>query len=385
MSTSETFDVVIVGARCAGASTAMLLARAGARVLVLDREPLERDPLSTHALMRTAVAQLERWNLLDQVIAAGTPPIRAATFHYGDDQIRVDIGPRNGVDALYAPRRTVLDPILVEAAWQAGATVQYGLRVRDVVRDASGRVAGVVAHDGATRTSRIIRAGLVIGADGIGSTIARLVGAPIREVGEHSSATIYGHWPGLVADGYHWYYRPGVSVGVIPSNAGTTCMFVATPSARYRDELRHDIDGGYRRALREGAPDMADAIAGRAPVALRPFAGRPSLVRQPWGPGWALVGDAGLFRDPITAHGISDALRDAELLATAVLARTSAAYATYARARDELAREMLDVTERIASFAWDPGEIRQLHRRLSRAINHECDRITQPEDVRAAS
>ena len=368
MTKPESFDVVIVGARCAGAATAMLLARHGTRVLLLDRESPERDALSTHALMRTAVVQLERWNLLDQVVAAGTPAVRAATFHYGDEAIRVDIGPRNGVDALYAPRRTLLDPILVEAAWSAGADVRYGKHVRELLRDDSGRVTGVVVGD------RAIRADLVIGADGISSTIARLVAAPTREVGRHASLTVYGHWPGLEIDGYHWYYRDGVAVGAIPTNDGLTCVFVAARSTRYAAEMRHDLRAGYHQLLAAGAPALADAIAPLQPVALRPFPGRAAHARTPWGPGWALVGDAGLFRDPITAHGISDALRDAGLLADAVIAGGS--LAGYESTRDELSREILEATDEIASFDWDYPRLQQLHRRFSRAINRECDHLS---------
>lgn len=377
MTKSESFDVVIVGARCAGAATALLLARRGARVLLLDREAPERDPLSTHALMRTAVIQLDRWNLLPAVIAAGTPAIRSATFYYGDDAQRFDVGLRNGVDALYAPRRTVLDPILVEAAWEAGAEVRYGKHVRALLRDDRGRVTGVVVGDHA------IRAGLVIGADGIGSTIARLVDAPTREVGGHATCTIYGHWPGLALDGYHWYYRHDVAVGAIPTNDGLTCVFVAAPGDRFARELRHDLRAGYQRLLAAGAPALADTLAAQSPVALRPFPGLRPFVRRPHGPGWALVGDAGLFRDPITAHGISDALRDAGLLADAIT--SGAPLATYEATRDELARDIVQVTDEIAAFGWDYPRLRELHRTFSRAVNRECEHLAAPADhTRAA-
>jgi flavin-dependent dehydrogenase len=379
----DRYDVVIVGARVAGAATALLLARAGARVLLVDREPLERDPVSTHALMRTAVMQLARWNVLDRVIAAGTPAIHSASYHYGGEESRFEIAPRNGVDALYAPRRTVLDPILVEAAWEAGAELRYGARVRDVIRGDDGRVRGVVVHD-ETRQPQEIRADLVVGADGLGSAVARLVGAEVREIGTYATMTIYGHIPGVRDDGYHWHFRSGISVGVIPTNENSACVFAVMPADRYQ-KTRANIDASYLRALREGAPAVAQEVEQLAPVTLRTFAGRPNMVRRPWGPGWALVGDAGLYRDPISALGISNALRDAELLATAVGAGTPAGFSDYEATRDALSREQLDLTDRIASFAWDLGEIRQLHRVLSKAINRECDHLTQRDDVRAAS
>ena len=147
-------DVVVVGARAAGAATAMLLARAGLRVVVVDRGRYGADTLSTHALMRGAVVQLHRWGLLDRIIAAGTPPIRRTTFRYANDEIVIPIKPSHGVDALYAPRRTVFDPILVDAAVAAGAEVRYGLTVTGIRRDRRGRVTGVVGRDGGGRVSR---------------------------------------------------------------------------------------------------------------------------------------------------------------------------------------------------------------------------------------
>ena len=120
------YDAVIVGARCAGAATALLLARSGAKVLVVDRQAYGSDTMSTHALMRVAVLQLTRWGLIPVIAAAGTPAIRSTTFHYGSEAIRVAIKSEHGVECLYAPRRTVLDRLLVDAARQAGAEVRHG-------------------------------------------------------------------------------------------------------------------------------------------------------------------------------------------------------------------------------------------------------------------
>src|SRR5580765_3247956 len=131
---SSRYDVVVIGARCAGAATAMLLARAGHRVLLVDRGRYGSDTLSTHALMRGAVVQLHRWNLLPAVIASGTAPVRQATFVYGGESVTVPIAPRDGVDALYAPRRYVLDRLLADGAASAGAEVIYGVRLRELRR-----------------------------------------------------------------------------------------------------------------------------------------------------------------------------------------------------------------------------------------------------------
>ncbi len=213
------YDAVVVGARAAGAATAMLLARAGLRVLAVDRGREGADTVSTHALMRAGVLQLHRWGLLDEVRAAGTPAVRRATFHYGDETLPVDVKPRDGVDGLYAPRRTVLDPILVEAARAAGARVEHQVAALELLADACGRVHGAVLERSDGRIERV-EAPIVIGADGLRSRVAALARAPVERVARHATAVVYGYWSGLPLDGYHWYYRPGVSAGFIPTNDG---------------------------------------------------------------------------------------------------------------------------------------------------------------------
>jgi menaquinone-9 beta-reductase len=358
-------DVLIAGARCAGAATAMLLARRGLRVLVVDRARRGSDTLSTHALMRGAVTQLASWGLLERVTGAGTPAIRTTWFHYGDERVEIPIAAVGAVDALYAPRRTVLDPILVEAAEEAGAEVVFGARLGALLRGPGGRVRGarLAHHDGSVDE---VSADLVIGADGLRSTVAALTGASTLHRGGHGSAVIYGHWDRLDLDGYHWCYRPGVSAGVIPTTGGQTCVFVAAPAARFAAELRHDVPGGYHRVLREVAPELAERVAGRRPTAgYRGFPGLPGYLRQAHGHGWALVGDAGFFRDPLSAHGMTDALRDAELLADAILAGE---LDRYQQARDRVAVPLLDLSDAMASFAWDLDRIKALHLDLSRAM-----------------
>src|SRR5262249_28805882 len=141
------YDVVVVGARCAGAATAMLLARAGLRVLAVDRQAYGADTLSTHALMRPAVMQLARWGLFEPLIRSGSPVIASSTFHYGKQEIPVAIRPEPGIPGLIAPRRTVLDRLLVDAARKAGATIVHDTTVHELVFDAKGRVRGVVLAD----------------------------------------------------------------------------------------------------------------------------------------------------------------------------------------------------------------------------------------------
>jgi 2-polyprenyl-6-methoxyphenol hydroxylase-like FAD-dependent oxidoreductase len=367
----DRYDVVVAGARCAGASTAMLLARQGARVLVVDPMRPGSDTLSTHALMRGAVLQLHRWGLLDAIRAAGTPTIRTTTFHYDDETIEVRIKPRDGVDGLYAPRRTVLDPLLLRAAKAAGATVALGSAVIDVAMDPTGRVRGATVA-GPDRRARFVAADLVIGADGVHSRVARLVRAPIERAAEHSTASIYGYRRDLGLDGFHWFYQVGASVGAIPTNDGDTCVFVSVPPARFEAARRSGLELLYREVLRKASLDLADRVARSFSAGkLRAFAGVTGFIRRSAGPGWALVGDAGYFKDPLTAHGITDALRDAELLARAVGAGTDEALTEYQATRDRLIDGLFTVTDRIASFAWDLEEAKALHLALSKEMNAE--------------
>src|SRR3954454_8339602 len=138
------YDVAIVGGRVAGASTAMLLARAGLRVVVVERSQRGSDTVSTHALMRAGVLQLSRWGVLRDLVRAGTPAIRSTAFHYGDGvSTHVSLRSSPGVDALYAPRRHLLDRLVVEAAAASGADVLHETPVVGLLRGDDGRVLGV--------------------------------------------------------------------------------------------------------------------------------------------------------------------------------------------------------------------------------------------------
>jgi flavin-dependent dehydrogenase len=372
------YDAVVVGARAAGAATAMLLAREGLRVLAVDRGERGSDALSTHALMRAGVLQLARFGLVGRLEAAGTPRVRRTVFHYEDEALDIEVKPRDGVPALFAPRRTVLDPILVEAAVAAGATVRHRVRLADLVRGKGGRVEGAVLQDGEGNT-RTVRSDLVVGADGMRSRVASLVGAPLTRRGRHASATVYGYWSDLEVDGYQWHWRPRAAAGAIPTNGGLVLVFAAVPARRFFAQIRADVPLGYWRLLEEAAPDLAARLP-RARLAgtLRGFPGEVSYLRRPFGPGWALVGDAGYFKDPITAHGISDALRDAELLARA--AASGGGLRGYEAARDALSVRLFELTDRIASFEWDNAELKGLHRSLSEEMKREVAEIARLDE-----
>lgn len=367
------YDVVVAGARCAGAATGMLLARSGLRVLVVDPQRPGSDTLSTHALMRDAVSRLARWDLLRPVVAAGTPPVRRTSFVYGEaagpeERIDIDIAPRDGIDALYAPRRTVLDPALQEGARAHGADVRLGWSVTGVMRRSGAVVGAELSSVDGRRTS--VRADLVIGADGIRSRVARLVDARTTFRAVHAAATVYAYLPDPGLEGYVWAYRPGTSVGAIPTNWNQACVFTSMPPARFEAERAGGLAGLHRRLLEECVPELAGRLQRTPdePTTHRAFPGVPGFIREGQGPGWALVGDAGYFRDPITAHGITDAFREAQLLADAVLSGEAGALARWSEDRIERVRTFLEVTDRIASFAWSTDEVRELHLALSREM-----------------
>ena len=202
---SITTDVVIVGARCAGAATAMLLARAGHDVVMIDRAALPSDTTSTHSLSRGAVVQLSRWGLLDAVLDSGAPPIHTVDFHrydvHGHQVARHVIKDKAGVDLVLAPRRHELDRVLAEAAINAGSRLLDGTTVRAVVQDVRGRATGVraVTEDGELLD---VHARLVIGADGMRSKVARHVAAPITERHAPGGVCLYTYVGDVAWDGF---------------------------------------------------------------------------------------------------------------------------------------------------------------------------------------
>ena len=259
------YDVVVVGARAAGAATAFLLARHGLRVLLVDRGRYGADTLSTHALMRGGVLQLTRWGLLDEIIAAGTPRGAANDVPVRRRPGAVTLKRSYGVEALYAPRRTVLDPILVDAAAAAGAEVRFGVAVTGVERDRHGTVTGIT---GRARDGETVRAAarIVVGADGIRSTVAEAVGAPYERVGRSVAAVTYGYWTGLETDGYEWNFRPDAASGVVPTNDGQACVFASASPRRIGR-------GGSGRSPASSPRRRETSRPGSPPPRLRPRCG----------------------------------------------------------------------------------------------------------------
>lgn len=370
--TTSHYDAIIVGARAAGSATAMGLARQGQRVLVIDRDRYGADTLSTHALQRVAVMLLEDWGLLDQLRATDTPPVRDVTFHYaGRDPLRIDLP-----EPLYAPRRTVLDPVLADAAVAAGAELRWRTRLDSLVRDDSGRVRGIraVGPDGTVFEAH---APITIGADGRNSRVAAAVQAPVTRQGRTAGAYLYATIAGLRPNGYEWLFGPGNAAGLVPTNDDSTTVFVGGAATDFRAMAR-DRAGTFASILTSLAPDVASRVlAGRRVGPVRGFPGQPALLRRPHGPGWALVGDAGSFKDPISSHGITDAFKDAALLTAALgtadgtASSLAAACADYESTRDRFTLPLLDAVEPITTYAIGTEQLAEQHMALSACLKTE--------------
>ncbi|MFJ3727330.1 NAD(P)/FAD-dependent oxidoreductase [Streptomyces sp. NPDC090045] len=366
---NQIYDAVVVGARCAGAPTAMLLARKGYRVLLADRTTFPSDTVSTHLVHPPGLAALDRWGLLPEVIASGCPPIATYSFDFGPFTIEGSPAGR-GFPAGYAPRRTVLDKILVDAADRAGAEVREGFTVEDLVVEGDA-VTGIRGH-GAGGKSVTEYARVVVGADGAHSLVARTVGAAAYAEKPKLQCSYYAYWTGLPMDGrFETYVRPDRAFAAWPTNDGLTVVICGVPMRDFETN-RADIEAGYLATLGL-VPSFADRVASARRVERLVGAAVPNFLRRPYGPGWALVGDAGYLKDFITAQGIQDAFRDAELCVRA-LDRTfagertfDAAMKDYQESRDGQVLPMYEFTTELATLDPPPPQMLQVLGAVSRS------------------
>lgn len=351
------YDAIIVGARCAGSPTAMLLARGGHRVLLLDRGHFPSDIMSTHYIQPAGVAQLEKWGLIDQIAATNCPPITKTTMHLGGVALEAPAMPGMPATA-YCPRRTVLDKILVDAAVAAGAELREGVSVRELIFDGE-RVVGVRARtqDGAEIEER---ATIVVGADGMHSLVARQVNAPTYNEHPAESCGYYNYFSGVELEGAELFMGDTGGALAFPTNDNLVCLAVGAALEDF-PAYKKDIEGHFFRYLDAIDADFAQKFrAGKAEERWIGTADTENWFRVPYGDGWALVGDAGYHKDPVTGLGITDAFRDAELLADAIHAGlTNAspmqdALATYQAQRDEAAKPMYDFTIALATNMLPP-------------------------------
>jgi len=299
-------DVVVVGARCAGSATAHLLAARGYDVALVDRAELPSDTLSTHGIARGGVVQLSRWGLLDDVLASGAPAVREVTFGTTGHETTHRVKDRAGVDLLVAPRRLHLDAILADAAVRRGAQLHTSTTVTGVIRESEARVAGVAAR---TRNGRelTLRARHVVAADGLRSTMAARLGARERQGFAADVSIFYTHVGQVPWRGFEFYIAPQAYAGVFPTHDGQACVWLSRPTGL----LEGVRSAGARRtealvdAIAEVAPSLGARIRSGRATRVRGITAPPNHVRDAYGAGWSLVGDAGYHRDPITGHGIT--------------------------------------------------------------------------------
>jgi 2-polyprenyl-6-methoxyphenol hydroxylase-like FAD-dependent oxidoreductase len=356
------YDVIVVGARCAGSPVAMLLARKGYRVLVVDRATFPSDTVSTHLIHPPGVASLKRWGLLDRLTATGCPPIDRYTFDFGP----LTLAGAPGTDYspfAYAPRRTVLDKLLVDAAGEAGAEVREAFTVEEILVE-DGRVTGVRGR-GPGGSPVAERARVVVGADGRNSAVAKAVRPEQYHERPPLTCGYYSYWSNLPVNGtFEIYSRPGRGWALCPTHDNLTMVIGGWPYAELA-EHRNDVEGALLETFA-----LAPAFAERIRDAKREerFVGTsvPNYFRTPFGPGWALVGDAGYNKDFITAQGITDAFRDAELCAEALdqaLAgkrQYDEAMGDYRSTRDAQVLPMYEMTAQIAALQTPDPQLVQL-------------------------
>ena len=359
---NNTYDAIIIGARCAGSPTAMLLARSGHRVLVVDRAGFPSDTVSTHVLHASAMAALDRWGLRDAVIATGCPPIDRYSFDFGPFTIAGTPHPSGASSTAFAPRRTVLDKILVDAAVHAGAELREHFSVDEILIE-DGVVVGMRGRgeDGISVTER---ARVVVGADGRNSSIVKAVKPEQYNEKPALMWSYYSYFEGLPVDGFEIVVRPDRGWAAAPTNEGLTMLVVGWPAAE-ANAYKADAEANFLATL-ELAPAFAARVRRATRVERFTGASVPNYFRAPFGPGWALVGDAGYSKDPITAQGIPDAFRDAERCASALDAVLSGcrtfddAMSAYQVERDTLAGPIYDFTTQLATLETPPEPFQQL-------------------------
>jgi flavin-dependent dehydrogenase len=356
------YDVIVVGARCAGSPTAMLLARKGYKTLLLDRATFPSDTISTHLIHPLGVTALRKWGLLDRLLSTGCPPIDTYAFDMGPFVLSGSPGIEES-PVSYAPRRTLLDKLLADAASEAGVEVRTGFTVDELLSQ-DGSVSGIRGHrKGGPPVTEHAR--VVVGADGLHSLVARAVTPDQYSEKPPLEASYYSYWSGLPMNGrFEAYDRGDRAWAAWPTNDDLTLVIVGWPYAQF-EANKTDVEGHYLRAF-ERAPAFQERIAGAKREERFLGAAVPNFFRKPFGPGWALVGDAGYNKDFITAQGISDAFRDAELCSNAIVESFSgtrtfdAAMRAYQSTRDERVLPMYEFTCQFASFTPPTPERQQL-------------------------
>jgi 2-polyprenyl-6-methoxyphenol hydroxylase-like FAD-dependent oxidoreductase len=341
------YDAIVIGARCAGSPTAMLLARKGHRVLLVDRATFPSDTVSTHFVHAPGMAALERWGLRDALAASGCPSITTYSFDFGPFTITGAPRAVDGIDEAYCPRRTVLDTMLVQAAADAGVEVREGFTVDELLVE-DGAVVGLRGRD-AGGTAVTEHAKVVIGADGRNSVVVKAVDPVTYNEKPAVGPAFYSYWSGVGSSGFEVAVREGCGMAAFPTHDDLTLVIAGMTEDAHR-AARSDVEAAFLRIV-DLAPALGERVrAGRREERFHAASNLTGSFRKPYGPGWALVGDAGYHLHPITAQGITDAFLDAERLTDALHAafagelRYDEAMAEYQRARDEHVMPMYEMT-----------------------------------------
>ncbi|MCA9984890.1 MAG: FAD-dependent monooxygenase [Anaerolineales bacterium] len=362
------YDAIVIGARCAGAATAMLLARQGHNVLLVDRAAVGSEIPHGHFIHRGGPQRLQKWGLWDKVVATGAPPVHKVNMVIGGAPLATDDLYLGGIPFGLAPRRAAIDRVLAEAAVAAGVELRDRFLVETILRDGE-RVTGIRGRDLATGETESFRATIVIGADGRNSRLAQAVEAPVYEAVPSVSCYYFSYWRGIPFDRLEMHIGMDQVIFAFPTNDDQLALFIAWPIEKF-PEVRQDIEGHFMAALAQ-APELATQVAaGERVERFYGTADLPNFFRKPFGPGWALVGDAGHHKDPFMALGMGDALRDAELVAVAVHAGLLeekpllAALADYETQRNEESMPIYYENLNRARFVPPPAEMRQLRAAL---------------------
>ena len=361
------YDAIIVGARCAGSPAALLLARKGYKVLLADRTTFPSDmAFSNHFVHQAGSAALERWGLLERLAATNCPPITEDYFDYGPFSLCGPVPPVDGVNTAFAPRRIKLDPLLAAAAAETGAELRDGFAVQELLWD-NNRVTGIRGkHKGTAVTEK---ARIVIGADGMFSMVAKAVQAPEYKSQPGLEGSWYAYWSGVPMKGWHLWFRPNRVVFSYNTNDNLTLIGVAFP-ARELNVVRTNVEKHHWQTLVDFVPELAERMRGGRRESHFVGGVIPYYMRRPYGPGWALVGDAGYQKDPCTASGITDAFRSAEWLVDAIDAGFSSrqpleqALAGYEEKRNQSETAYFEMTTQFAALAPPPPEMQQILRAL---------------------
>lgn len=350
------YDAIVIGARCAGAVTAMLLARRGHRVLLLDRATFPSDVHQGHFIHRQGPRLLAEWGLLQKIVATNCPPIVTHLTDFGDSPlIGRDIRLGN-VAWGYGPRRRHLDRVLVEAAIKAGAEFRPNFLVESLLWDGQ-RVHGIRGRQRHHTATSIERAHITIGADGKNSALARAVDAPRYDETPPLTCWYFSYWSGVPTEGFEMYLRDRRAIFSFSTNDNLFAIFIAWPIEEF-PSVKADIEGEFMEVV-DSVPGFSERVrCGRREERFFGSADVPSFLRRPFGPGWALVGDAGCHKDPFIALGICDAFRDTEFLVTAVHEGRAGekpldeALISYERRRNDAT--MADYRENIARARFEP-------------------------------